>query len=361
MPQMVLFMTVLDEYIESVRVAYSKPAGNNWPARGRQIMSSYIRLAAMKQFDLVEKARKQFSKKEVAEMFWSTTQIRYTITGEFVVGLKLCERDYKSPSLSQIVDSTEYLLSLLKEKTVEDSFCLNGKNNILSKEKVAEIVSSGKLTPENNSSAKMLSVALASFSWAYGFDTHFSNFMDIEGPYFVGEGMQLLVREFNFSNLGLVWENIPRVPKRVRIYLLYKNSDISLDWELHTQTKSEFDLAKCAVVSVANRAERLMSAEEINSLIELAANSTQKQVEFVNSLPVLDKIRKGALLSFLQVKGVADALGEDWKPSKEVEAAILQKGEGVWFGRNSPPQKQKSSPASADDWLATFDPRIPRE
>jgi len=349
-------MSVLDDYIESVRIAYSKPAGNNWPARGRQLMSSYIKLAAQKQFAVLEKARERFSKKEVANAFWSATQIRYIITGEFVVGLKLCERDFKDPSLQKVAESTEYLLSLLQEKSSKDYLCLGGKNNLLTKEKVEEIINSDSLRSDSLQQAKMLSASLASFSWAFGYDTHFPNFMDIHGPYAVSSDKQLLVRDYNFENLNLVWEKTFDIPKRIRIYLLYKNSDISIDWELHTETLSEFILEKFKAVEMIRGEERELSLDEISKIIDVASEGTMKQVEYVNALPVLDKIRKGALLSFLQIKGLADLVGEDWKPSAEVEQAILQRGEDVWFGRTSSPKKP-----SSDNWLATFDPRIPKE
>ncbi|MFA6268887.1 MAG: hypothetical protein WC652_03685 [archaeon] len=351
-------MNSFDDYLKSVEFAYSKTAGESWPTRGKKLMGSYTMLAALNQLDLLNKAKKKFSAKQIAELFWSTTQIRYLITGEFVIGLKISEREFKKPSLKKIATATEYLLSLLKLKTVEDPFCLNGKNNVLTQKEIQAVILSKELTSECLPEIKMLSISLASLSWAFGYDIHFSNFMEIYGPYSIGESQQLIIREFNFKEIKSVWKNAPSLPERVKIYLLYNNADIVNDWELHLESKSEFDLVKAKVILVEGGNDKIPSLDEIKDLVQRSNEATLQQVNYVNSLSILEKVRKGAMLSSLRTKGLADALNVDWKPGKEIEKVIVSKAESIWFGKSLP--ATKAYPAKYN-WVASFDPRIPRD
>lgn len=354
---MVLFMDSIDNYIKSVKIAYLKTGGEGWPARGKRLTSSYIHLAALNQLSLLNKVREKFSDKQISNLFWSTTQIRYLITGEFVVGLKILERDFKKPNTLEIISATKYLLHLLELKTSEDPFCLN-KNNTLTQKEVDSIVSSKNLNSKNLQEAKILSTSLASLSWAYGYDTHFSNFMEIQGPYAVKDSQQLIIREFNFKEIQSVWKDSLVLPERVKILLLYNNTDISNDWELHLETKSEFNLVKAKIVFVEKGKEKNPSINEINELIQKSNAATIQQVSYVNSLSVIDKVKKGAMLSFLQTKNLSDLLNLDWKPTKEINEIITAKAEDVWFEK---PKSTKAPYLQAPDWSTTFDPRIPKE
>lgn len=355
---MVWCMDSIDDYIKSVGIAYAKSGGENWPASGRKIMGSYIRLAALNQLDLLNKVKKIFSEKEIASLFWSTTQIRYILTGEFVVGLKLCERDAKNPTLTQITEGAQFFLNLLKQKSVEDPFCLHGHNNTLKETEIARVLKMKFLNKDEFGLIKRVSAALESLSWAFGYDTHFSNFMDIHGPYKVSKENQMLVREFKFDSIADVWGKELSIPKRIRFYLIYSNKDIKIDWELHTETKEGLVLEKALAVLVEGEKEISLEERELEQILQTSSVETIKQVNYVNSLSVIDKIRKGALLSFLQTKCLADALGEDWRPGKEVEEAILLKGEEIWLGKKTLPATQKPH---TDDWRTNFDPRLPRK
>lgn len=353
-------MSDLDDFLESVKLAYSKPGCSDWPARGKQISNSFIKLAALNQLRQLREARKQKTDIEIANLFWSTTQIRYILTGEFIVGLKICEKEYEKPSLEEITKYTQYLLDLLKLKTIEDSFCLKGKNKTLSNAEAIKLVKSLSLKSSDKTTMKKAIASTTSMAWAFGYDAYFANCMEIHGPYDIEKNKQMIVREFRFDWVKEVWsETAKELPERIRFYLIYKNNDITVDWELHPEAKTELVLEKyAALVKTSNEEKIQVSDKELQEMVEKNNELTSKQVAYVNSLPILDKIRKGALLVYLQTKCLADALGENWRPTGEVEKAIIEKGEENWF---APSKKPKDPNAIKNIWITIFDPRVPKD
>lgn len=349
----------LENFFESVKIAYSKGGGADWPARGKQISNSFIKLAALNQLRQLKEIRKRESDVEIAKLFWSTTQIRYILTGEFIVGLKICERDEKKPILAEITEYTLHLLNLLKLKTTEDPFCLNGKNKILSNSKVGELLESLTWRSSNKGVMRKAIASTTSMAWAFGYDTYFANCMEIHGPYDVEGNKQMIVREFKFDWVKEVWpETAKELPEKTKFYLIYENSNITIDWELHPESKTELVLEKYSALVTIKGKEKQLSDKELEEMVEKNTKLTSKQVAHVNSLQVLDKIRKGALLVYLQTKCLADALGENWKPGQEVYKAITEKGEENW---NMPSTKPKDPTAIKNFWITIFDPRVPKD
>lgn len=348
-------MSNIDEFFLSVKNAYAKSGGINWPGRGKQIGNSFIKLASMNQLNLINEIRQQKSLKQTAELFWSTTQIRYILTGEFIVGLKRCEKEDHIIKREQIIDGVEYLLELLKNKTITDPFCLKGHNNTFKPDQIEKIFQKTKWTTENKTLVKQAIVASSSVAWAFGYDTYFANFMEIHGPYDLPQAQQMMVREYKFDTIKEVWPDAPPLPEMLRLYLIYNNEDITIDWELHTETQKGMQLEKYYAAFLINGVEAPVDPTELEKLSNRFTGYAAQQVEKVNALSVSDKVRKGAQLVYLQTKMLADALGKDWQPNSEVEKQIQTEGESNW---NAKPTPQKPKPPFEES-IKIFDPREP--
>lgn len=348
-------MNNIDEFFLSVKNAYAKSGGINWPGRGKQIGNSFIKLAAVNQLNLINEIQQQKSPKQTAKLFWSTTQIRYILTGEFIVGLKRCEKEDQTIKRKQIIDGVEYLLELLKSKTVTDPFCLEGHNNILEPDQIEKIVQETKWTAENKTLVKQAIVASSSVAWAFGYDTYFANFMEVHGPYDLPHTQQMLVREYKFDTIKEIWPDALLLPEIVRLYLIYNNEDITIDWELHTETQKGMQLEKYYAAFLTKGVETQANLTDLEKLSNRFTGYATQQVEKVNAMSVLDKVRKGAQLVYLQTKTLADALGKDWQPSSEVEKQIQTEGEPNW---NAKPDPKKPKPPFEES-IKIFDPREP--
>lgn len=350
-----LFMGDLDDFFESVKKAYAKPGGANWPARGKQIGNSFIAIAALNQLRQLKAVRKTKTGQEIASLFWSATQIRYILTGEFIVGLKISKKEKQAPELEEITEYTNYLLQLLKFKTSQDPFCLHGLNRTLPPEKVGLLASSLPWRSSDKKTMRNAVAAASSAAWAFAYDAYFANAMEIHGPYAIQNGKQMLVREYKFDWVPEVWPQAPKLPEKLQFYLIYDNDDIALDWELHPESKSGLALGQYAASTTQNQQQSWLSDGELERLAENLASFASQQVDYVNALPVLDKIRKGALLVYLQTKSLSDALGEDWRPEQDVEKIILEKGEENW----NAPSRARNPLTGAFEWITIFDPRVP--
>lgn len=349
---MVWFMVNFNDFFDSVKNAYEKSGGVNWPAKGKQLSNSYITLAAENQYNLINSLSKKVSPLEIANLFWSSTQIRYVLTGEFIIGIKIKNQIEGYPEIVQIAKTSELFLHLLELKSPNDPFCLKNSNR---NNEIEEINFFLKNNPSNNSTVgKKITIAASALAWAYGYDTYFANFMEIKGPFKINNS-SLIVREFNLKNIPLIWEDSFEFDKLI-IYDLYSNKEILLDWELHLESKDELNLTHFLVVVEKNNEKIILSNEEVQKLFFEIVIKTQKQVSFVNELSVLEKIKKGAELVYLQTKDLSVFLGLDWKPTKEVFEKIELEGEKNWFDSLKPRPKSNSG---FDNWIMRFDPRIP--
>lgn len=345
-------MVNFNDFFDSVKNAYEKSGGVNWPAKGKQLSNSYITLAASNQYNLINSVSKKISPSEVSNLFWSSTQIRYILTGEFIIGIKIKNQLEGEPEVSQIAKTTELFLQLLELKSPKDPFCLKNSNR---NNEVEEINFFVKNNPSNNSLlGKKIIIAASSLAWAYGYDTYFANFMEIKGPFRI-DNSSLIVREFNLKNIPFVWKDSFEFDKLI-IYSLYSNEEILLDWELHLESKENLNLSHFLVVVEKENEKIILKEDEIQKFFFEIVTKTQTQVSFVNELSVLEKIKKGAELVYLQTKDLSVFLDLDWKPTKKVFERIEFDGEKNWFDSLKP--KPKSN-AGFNNWITRFDPRIP--
>ncbi len=357
MQRMVSYMADLDDFFESVKIAYSKLSGAHWPGGGGQIDGAIIDLSALSVFNRVNRLRAQKSVQEIADLFWSASQIRYLLTGEYIIGLKIAQRDTGKPSLEQITESVEFFLELLRHKTSSDPFCLRGKNLLLSQQEISNILRSNNWQSNDLPLMRKSIVSCDSLVWAYNYDIFPSNGAEIHGPYDLPNGKQFMVREFKFDTASLVWPIVHPPFQRLRFYLEYSNADFSIDWNMHFESKTDAVLERYCAVSVKEGKERLLEHEELESLVEKSVEESARQTAFVNRLSTLDKIRKGVELICLQTKPLADELGEDWRPTEAVQQRIAEKGEYWW---NKFERKTKKPKEVFDNWITSFDPRVPK-
>ena len=112
---------------------------------GAQIDSYFDVDEGLDMYYRIKKLRETKTTKEIADMLPAPDVIRIFLQHNAIIGLKVAKKLKIDEISSQ--DRTNYtlfLFDILREKVKGDIFCLDGKNSLLNKEEVKDILNSTK-------------------------------------------------------------------------------------------------------------------------------------------------------------------------------------------------------------------------
>ncbi len=160
------------------------------------------------------------------------------------------------------------------------------------------------------------------------------------GPYHLGDGKILVIRDFPDLQPLLLWPHLKDVPcKKLRIYTIYKDVMFRCD-AISVHTVFEGDLSR-GLVSYAVEVDG-MPVNHIGTLKLLAEKLEQLAVEQWEHLVSLDKEhlkRKCLLMRCYSFKDFFELLGMHWLPTKDMIEAIKDKP--LAFGAFRPPEGEQ--------------------
>jgi len=113
--------------------------------------------------------------------------------------------------------------------------------------------------------------------------------------------------------------------QKIRIYAIYKNLDLKINFVNHPITKDSIGDKLIAYKIYLDDKE--IEINRIGELTNLFHNISSQQTKKINSMPDLDKVRKGAEISFFFFRKLRKYMGDDWRPPKEIEETINKFGE----------------------------------
>jgi len=140
----------------------------------------------------IKKLRETKTTKEIADMLPAPDVIRIFLQHNAIIGLKVAKKLKIDEISSQ--DRTNYtlfLFDILREKVKGDIFCLDGKNSLLNKEEVKDILNSTKwdLIEDMQDKRKISFLTVMGNNVVYTtfFDPYMTGGFYIHGPYDVSE------------------------------------------------------------------------------------------------------------------------------------------------------------------------------
>ncbi|MDD4081923.1 MAG: hypothetical protein PHD05_00915 [Sphaerochaetaceae bacterium] len=360
-----LFSKNLDEMLDSISGSMGKVDRRTyWPATGSQLTGSYIELEALDIFNTLLPLDVLII--NPFKLFKFPSKIRCLLAGTYLVGLKILIKEGKINREDAFL-TIEKLFFLLAKMCKSDIFALNGSNLILSNGD-AELLSA-KVQNVDSVIAKTVSrliVSLDSLILSLYYDIFTNAGVDYHGPYKLADGDVLLVREYFDIKPIELWPSVSELPyARVRVSLRYAPIEIKLDYLMHqTADKPLLSNLKGVLVEVFDGQGNIqeLSPQKMIELTTCLLGFIQKQTALINSLSILEKVKKGAEISHYQLKEFKEYFGESWLPSEEILNQINLRAIQVWEKYSIKSVESDKipidKPVSPINWARIYDPRI---
>jgi hypothetical protein len=324
----------IDDFKNTINYCFNlKDMKTNWPFCGAQIDPFFDVEDAIDIYYRLTNLRKTMSIKEIAELMPPADVIRNTMTHTIILGLKFARKlNLMKLSKDELIEYCLFLFDILREKAHGDIFCLDGKNQILSKQEVSNILQEIKFdVPKDNLEKRKistLSMSANSLCHSQFYDAFMTGGFYLHGPYDVCEkfGPNTIMVVHDYQNICLkeIWPDL-RIPyKTMRLLRIYKNLDLTIDFINHPNSKTSVGDKLIAYKIYLDNKELIF--DKIDDLIALFDKVTSDQVNKINSLDDFDKVRKGAEIYATLFKKLREYTGDkDWK-FKDVEMLIEREG-----------------------------------
>lgn len=332
-----------------------------WPLKPGQLMPYFDTDQAIDFYEkLKQLVNSGVSFAKIANLIKHPTSLRLFLLNSGIVGFKAGRVLKIAPvNIDDQMIFMDWVVKLLKRFTPDDPFCLKGTNYVWGNKKVAEFIDESKWIQINSSFKKavgLLNVNIISYIWAFFWDYFPDASSETYGPYLLNKAIfnkdkKLLIKDhFNLAPIE-IWPLANKLPfKSLILAQTYDKDDIFLNFGNRIANKESLtDHNNYFSIKVDNR--YIVKEKEILELTKILASLAKQQVQVVNGLSDMDKVRKGSLLAYYAMKDFYLHFDKDWYPKKRVEGTI--KALGDQFLTQNKIQKD----LSIEEKRKFFDPR----
>ena len=332
-------------------------ANELWPLAPGQLMP-YI--DADQSIDMYQKLKQLYkdgmSESEVARLFERPIFIKMFLLNTGIVGMKSANVYEQRATVEDQVEFVEMLLKLAKILNQNDDRYVVSRNYRWSKEETSKFVSEvswGNVDAPMSEVINMLSVNLLALNWALYWDYFPEAGHELHGSYEVskfGQDSRMIVKDYFNLASGEVWEHAKDFPyNEVRLVQIYDTNKMYLNFgnrligEGLSKHNTHFAL--------------LVDGRPIKSIGEIQRMSTElkkladKQTKHVNALNPMEKVRKGAEISYFARQKFYSHFSADWYPKDMVERTIKA------IGTRFIDENTDAKPMSLEEKKRMWDPR----
>jgi phosphohistidine swiveling domain-containing protein len=344
----------IDDFLSAISLTFNDVA-ELWPLRPGQLFSYFDVNQALDMYaKLIQLENEGKSIKEIAQLFESPHSVRSFLINTGVIGLKIAYLlKIGNISKNDLIKFFTMFDGILKELTIEDPYCLDGKNVIWNNETVegfyrnAEWISVDK---ELKNSLINLSAHLFTFNWAFFWDYFDAAGEQMHGPYHLADNSLLVVKEY-YAPSQEIWVNASTVPfKKIRLSLLLNKIPIFINYANRIITKDSV-IENCISFMLEIDDEKINDESTIRDLSLKLMHLAKEQSNYVNDLADLEKVKKGAQLSYVMHKKFYQYFNQNWFPEDDVNQEIEKFG-NEWIEKNKNERNK-----DLETKLEIFDPR----
>ena len=228
-----------------------------------------------------------------------------------------------SLSSEEQIDMYNVLAGILSNMYKGDRFCHNGHNILWSATQQRKM--RARFRKSKNNIPLDLITQLDGRLWLYS-EMIFSRWHNLahefHGPYNYNQE-SLLVKEWHDLG-GLLEEVFKNFPyKKITCYEFYKDNTITLD--IHNRLVAKKSLARTMTRAFIEINGKFIDARKTKKIIKTLDKYLIKGANYLAKKNKADLKISNALMEFYSIKPLADALGQDWRPPKEVYNSIKRK------------------------------------
>lgn len=283
--------------------------------------------------------------KDIAKLFGRAEQVRYFLINTGSATLKAAHNLKLAPTTIQDqVKLTNWCIQIIKELTIADPLCLDGKNLYWSQAKVDKFVADytwQEMTGPYKAAVEKLSVNLYAMNWSFYWNYYGAAGFDIHGPYQpkVFNDSQLIIKDYFNPAPTELWPLAAKVPfKSALLAQVYKDTDLKISFGNRLLNQGNLTRNNTHFVFIVD-GEQVTDLKTMQQLAQTAASITKQQTAYVNAMAKLDVARWCAKMSFYIHKDFYLHFGKDWYPEAQIEATIKELGRQ--FIDQPPPTKDR--------------------
>lgn len=288
----------------------------HWPISIIETNWYYSQFFAKELYSTITDLEKRgISDKEMAELFWGPS----TLSHWFYIANPVSFKDMTPKESEEFLEKTIDLLSIQRRG---DIFCQNWRNKLLSDEKVKKLISQANFievdVPEIAKILAKINITL----WHYCILIqigHRSYSQEFHGPYNIGNGEILFVRDYFNLKPKEIWKFTSTLPfTKLRFLEVYKGVDIKIDMFNHFEVVGSLpqNLRKLSIL--VDDSKPLKSRLGVQNLFKDCDGVLEKGNKSVKNFSKKDWVEKIIKMRFFWLKPEKEILGKDWKPPKKV-------------------------------------------
>ncbi len=289
-----------------------------WPRSAMEWLYYQSRVLVKDYYNTIKKLERTKSLDEIAQLLrYPATITHWLYFPESNFGHR---KGYWACGLSREegIDFIEKTISIMRSLRRKDPFCQNFENIILGSGKVGEIMQSQEFIEVKDFPEILATLpALNTTLWHYimliqgGQRIHS---VELHGPYDLNNGDMLFVREYSRLRPVEPWEFTASFPyEKVTLYEVYRDLEINIDMFGHYWT-SEHPYAKLVRISINVDDMRDLGYSEVRQLYQTSSEALESGNSVIKDFTRQDWVKKWLELSYLAMKPLKEALGEDYHP-----------------------------------------------
>lgn len=350
----------IDDMVNAIMMSIND-ATELWPLKPGQLMPYFDTDQAV---DLYKKLENLLNSgvnfDKIARLIKHPTSLRLFLLNSGLVGFKAGRVLKIAPvNFEDQMKFTDWVIKILKQFAPKDPFCLKGTNYVWDNNKVEEFIVHSSWLELDASLKRTIGILNAnliiyvwSFFWDYFPDASFENY----GPYVVnsgdlGDDNRLLIRDYFNLVPTEVWPLAKNLPfKKLVIAQSYNKEDLFLNFGNRISNKeSLINDNHYVTIKVDNR--YITENEEILEIAQTLSSVAKQQINVVNHLTDMDKVRKGSMLAYYAMKDFYSYFNKKWYPSEKVESTIKALGDKFLI------QNRLQKDMNPEEKRKFFDPR----
>jgi hypothetical protein len=320
----------IEELLESVARAFSRVDPRTfWPVKSEELFTLYSEVQAVHVYEsFTELLKRGWSLREIANLFPTPSSMRQLLVTTLIPGLKVARKlGILELDAEGVQDFVCLYLEALRARQPEDPLLLSGRNIVWSQREVESAIAElDWMKGAELKRAPRLVVALDSLIWALYYDVFVATGLEVAGPYDVSEtfgpGRSLLIRDYFDLAPAELWPEAGAFePRRLRLYLVYRDAKPEVDILLHVLGTSASKLEAFAIEAPGTRLEP-------QDLVERAERAAFEQTARVSRLSRADQLRKGIEISYYAARNFFAAAGKPWR---ELARAVNVEERLKWY------------------------------
>lgn len=263
---------------------------------------------------------KGLSGEEIAKLFWGPSG---------VIHLLYCaDFWFEGLTASESAEFIEKVVDFVTFHRIGDPFCRDWKNLIWPYDRVEKELATHRFFDTRKFGQEELGRILGKFNtilWQYCIFIqvgHRAYSHEFHGPYALGNGESLMVREYYNLKPTDVWEFTSEMPfDSVTTLEVYKDVEIRLDGFGHLDVSASLP-ANLRRLAILIDGQSLKNLEEFQDYLTKCFNVLQKGNQLARGFKKRDWVTKLLEMRCFWLKAHKDILGEDWKPSSNVLSLV---------------------------------------